>query len=91
MAAMVSCEVEPMLTPHADRRSFPPRAASPPCLEAQQGLGARAGKPVLIDFGASRRGNLRNDWRKKFHLWIATSGYISPAQLVGSRNDPRSE
>jgi len=71
-----------MMTPHADRRSFPPRAAPPTCLEARQRHGTRAGKAVLIDFGPSPQGEFAERLAEKFHAWIATSGYIWPAQLV---------
>jgi len=46
---------------------------------------------VLIDFGLSHHLQLPDLLAEQFHVPIGTSPYIAPEQVLGVRNDPRSD
>jgi len=49
------------------------------------------GKAVLIDFGLSRHDRLPDLLDEEFRLPMGTGPYISPEQVMGVRNEPRSD
>jgi nucleotide-binding universal stress UspA family protein len=49
------------------------------------------GRAVLIDFGLSRHDRLPDLLAEEFRLPMGTGPYISPEQVLGIRNDPRSD
>lgn len=49
------------------------------------------GTAVLVDFGLARHGELPDLVEEEFHLPAGTGTAISPEQLAGIRNDPRSD
>ncbi|WP_295750079.1 bifunctional serine/threonine-protein kinase/universal stress protein [Undibacterium sp.] len=49
------------------------------------------GKAVLIDFGLSRHDKLPDLLDEEFRLPMGTGPYISPEQVLGVRNEPRSD
>jgi serine/threonine protein kinase len=49
------------------------------------------GGAVLIDFGLSHHDQLPDLMKEEFRLPIGTAPYMSPEQLLGVRNDPRSD
>jgi nucleotide-binding universal stress UspA family protein len=49
------------------------------------------GEAVLIDFGLSRHDQLPDLLAEQFRLPMGTGPYISPEQIWGIRNDPRSD
>jgi nucleotide-binding universal stress UspA family protein len=46
---------------------------------------------VLIDFGLSHHERLPDLLAEQFHIPIGTAPYIAPEQVLGVRNDPRSD
>lgn len=46
---------------------------------------------VLVDFGLSHHAQLPDLLSEQFHVPLGTSPYISPEQVLGIRNDPRSD
>jgi serine/threonine protein kinase len=50
-----------------------------------------SGEAVLIDFGLSRHDQLPDLLAEQFRLPMGTGPYISPEQIWGVRNDPRSD
>jgi len=50
-----------------------------------------SGEAVLIDFGLSRHDQLPDLLAEQFPLPMGTGPYISPEQIWGVRNDPRSD
>ena len=46
---------------------------------------------VLIDFGLSHHAQLPDLLSEQFHVPLGTAPYISPEQVLGVRNDPRSD
>ena len=51
----------------------------------------RDGVAVLIDFGLSRHDRLPDLLDEEFRLPLGTGPYISPEQVLGVRNEPRSD
>ncbi|HML07093.1 MAG TPA: bifunctional serine/threonine-protein kinase/universal stress protein [Xanthobacteraceae bacterium] len=51
----------------------------------------RSGEVVLIDFGLSHHDQLPDLMQEEFRLPVGTAPYMSPEQLLGIRNDPRSD
>jgi len=51
----------------------------------------REGVAVLIDFGLSRHDRLPDLLDEEFRLPMGTGPYISPEQVLGVRNEPRSD
>lgn len=54
----------------------------------------REGDPpriVLIDFGLSHHARLPDLLTEQFHIPIGTAPYIAPEQILGIRNEPRSD
>jgi serine/threonine protein kinase len=49
------------------------------------------GEAVLLDFGLSRHDHLPDLMQAEFHLPFGTAPYMAPEQLLGSRQDPRSD
>ena len=49
------------------------------------------GDAVLIDYGLSRHEKLPDLLDEEFHLPLGTGPYISPEQVLGVRNEPRSD
>ena len=49
------------------------------------------GEAVLIDFGLSRHDQMPDLIQEEFHVPIGTAPYMSPEQLLGNRNDARSD
>jgi serine/threonine protein kinase len=49
------------------------------------------GDAVLIDFGLSHHDQLPDLMKEEFRLPIGTAPYMSPEQLLGVRDDPRSD
>ncbi len=49
------------------------------------------GEAVLIDFGLSHHDQLPDLMQEEFRLPFGTAPYMSPDQLLGIRNDPRSD
>jgi nucleotide-binding universal stress UspA family protein len=49
------------------------------------------GTAVLIDYGLSRHDRLPDLLAEEFRLPLGTGPYISPEQVLGVRNDPRSD
>jgi eukaryotic-like serine/threonine-protein kinase len=50
-----------------------------------------AGDAVLVDFGLSHHDQLPDLMQEEFRLPFGTAPYMSPEQLLGVRNDPRSD
>jgi eukaryotic-like serine/threonine-protein kinase len=50
-----------------------------------------SGEAVLLDFGLSRHDRLPDLMQEEFRVPFGTAPYISPEQLLGARNDPRSD
>jgi len=50
-----------------------------------------SGEAVLLDFGLSHHDHLPDLMREEFRVPFGTAPYISPEQLVGVRDDPRSD
>ena len=46
---------------------------------------------VLVDFGLAHHAHFPDLVEEEFHKPVGTSAYISPEQVVGNRNDPRSD
>lgn len=53
-----------------------------------KGLGERI---VLLDFGLSHHADLPDLLAEQFHVPMGTGPYIAPEQVLGVRNDPRSD
>lgn len=49
------------------------------------------GSAVLVDFGLAHHGHFPDLVEEEFHKPVGTSAYISPEQIKGNRNDPRSD
>jgi serine/threonine protein kinase len=49
------------------------------------------GEAVLLDFGLSHHGQLPDLMQEEFRLPFGTAPYMSPEQLLGVRNDSRSD
>jgi serine/threonine protein kinase len=49
------------------------------------------GEVVLLDYGLSHHNHLPDLMQAEFHLPFGTAPYIAPEQLLGTRNDPRSD
>jgi serine/threonine protein kinase len=49
------------------------------------------GSAVLVDFGLARHGHFPDLVEEEFHKPVGTSAYISPEQIMGNRNNPRSD
>ncbi len=49
------------------------------------------GEAVLLDFGLSHHAQLPDLMQEEFRLPFGTAPYMSPEQLLGVRNDPRSD
>jgi eukaryotic-like serine/threonine-protein kinase len=49
------------------------------------------GEAVVLDFGLSRHDRLPDLMQEEFRVPFGTAPYISPEQLLGVRNDPRSD
>jgi len=49
------------------------------------------GEAALLDFGLSHHDKLPDLMQEEFHLPFGTAPYMSPEQLLGVRNDPRSD
>ena len=49
------------------------------------------GEAVLIDYGLSHHDHLPDLMQEEFRLPFGTAPYMAPEQLLGTRNDPRSE
>jgi eukaryotic-like serine/threonine-protein kinase len=49
------------------------------------------GEAVLLDFGLSHHDRLPDLMQEEFRLPFGTAPYMSPKQLLGIRNDPRSD
>jgi eukaryotic-like serine/threonine-protein kinase len=49
------------------------------------------GQAVLVDFGLSHHDQLPDLMQQEFHVPIGTAPYMSPEQLLGVRDDPRSD
>ena len=49
------------------------------------------GEAVLLDFGLSHHDQLPDLMQEEFRLPFGTAPYMSPEQLLGIRNDPRSD
>ena len=49
------------------------------------------GEAVLVDFGLSHHDQLPDLMQEEFRLPFGTAPYMSPEQLLGVRNDPRSD
>jgi serine/threonine protein kinase len=50
-----------------------------------------SGEAVLIDFGLSHHDRLPNLMQEEFRVPFGTAPYMAPEQLLGIRNDPRSD
>ena len=50
-----------------------------------------AGEAVLLDFGLSHHDQLPDLMKEEFRVPFGTAPYMSPEQLLGVRNDPRSD
>jgi serine/threonine protein kinase len=50
-----------------------------------------SGEAVLLDFGLSHHDQLPDLMQEEFRLPFGTAPYMSPEQLLGIRNDPRSD
>jgi serine/threonine protein kinase len=50
-----------------------------------------SGEAVLLDFGLSHHDRLPDLMQEEFRVPFGTAPYISPEQLLGIRNDPRSD
>ena len=50
-----------------------------------------AGEAVLLDFGLSHHDQLPDLMQEEFRLPFGTAPYMAPEQLLGIRNDPRSD
>ena len=50
-----------------------------------------SGEAVLIDFGLAHHNQLPDLLAEEFHLPMGTGPYMSPEQIFGVRNDPRSD
>ena len=50
-----------------------------------------AGEAVLVDFGLSRHDQLPDLMEEEFRLPFGTAPYMAPEQVLGVRNDPRSD
>lgn len=50
-----------------------------------------SGEAVLLDFGLSRHDDLPDLMDEEFHLPFGTAPYMPPEQLLGSRNESRSD
>jgi serine/threonine protein kinase len=50
-----------------------------------------SGEAVLLDFGLSHHDRLPDLMQEEFRLPFGTAPYMSPEQLLGIRNDPRSD
>lgn len=49
------------------------------------------GEAVLIDFGLAHHGHFPDLIEEEFHKPVGSAAYISPEQVLGNRNDPRSD
>ena len=49
------------------------------------------GEAVLLDFGLSHHDQLPDLMKEEFRVPFGTAPYMSPEQLLGVRNDPRSD
>ena len=49
------------------------------------------GEAVLLDFGLSHHNQLPDLMQAEFRLPFGTAPYMAPEQLLGTRNDPRSD
>ena len=49
------------------------------------------GEAVLLDFGLSHHDHLPDLMQEEFRLPFGTAPYMAPEQLLGIRNDPRSD
>lgn len=49
------------------------------------------GEAVLIDFGLAHHDQLPDLMQEEFHLPYGTAPYMAPEQILGIRNDPRSD
>jgi nucleotide-binding universal stress UspA family protein len=60
-------------------------------LKPSQVLWRPGGEAVLIDYGLSRHDRLPDLLAEEFRLPMGTGPYISPEQVLGTRDDPRSD
>jgi serine/threonine protein kinase len=60
-------------------------------LKPSQVLWRPTGEAVLIDYGLSRHDRLPDLLAEEFRLPMGTGPYISPEQVLGARDDPRSD
>lgn len=49
------------------------------------------GEAVLVDFGLARHGHFPDLVEEEFHKPVGTAAYISPEQVMGNRDNPRSD
>jgi len=49
------------------------------------------GEAVLVDFGLAHHGHFPDLVEEEFHKPVGTSAYISPEQVMGNRDNPRSD
>jgi eukaryotic-like serine/threonine-protein kinase len=49
------------------------------------------GEAVLVDFGLARHGHFPDLVEEEFHKPVGTAAYISPEQIMGNRDNPRSD
>ena len=49
------------------------------------------GEAVLVDFGLARHGHFPDLVEEEFHKPVGTAAYISPEQVMGDRDNPRSD
>jgi nucleotide-binding universal stress UspA family protein len=60
-------------------------------LKASNVVFRSTGEAVLVDFGLARHLQLPDLVEEEFHAPVGTGAYISPEQVRGSRDDPRSD
>jgi eukaryotic-like serine/threonine-protein kinase len=104
-AAIVGCEMEQLIMPRLSGIHVPQFIAAgdfgarpyivmeqiPGDIKPSNVMFRPGGEAVLLDFGLSHHARLPDLMQEEFRVPFGTAPYMAPEQLLGIRNDPRSD